>query len=590
MDKRSHSDELIRLLTRGLDGKLQPADQDRLSELLETSDELQEEAVAFLLNDSLLKYTLAEEQTPNPRSFVAQLHESEEAHPVAMIIATPRDVERQDVSPQTRGDYHLQWNFGLLWPAATMAALVALVLSNSILLGRLREAHKEPVAATSKARLHESTLCLWDGDIPAQPGSSQQLKLNRSLRLLEGIAEVELDYAQAGEAHVQVEGPAGWLITDSGHPSLNYGKMTVNSSSGSQMRSIDTPMGRVSFEGYTSLGVLCFGSELEIHTFGGTAILNSLWFEDDPNPDCSYEDGPTQVIYAGQMLRMSIKDNAPARVSYGDANPSRFASMLSMAADSIYFDEKYEQAVRKDGPLAYWRFDRIEDKTIRNEMGDEYFARIVGDVETQGDSQNRYLVFGDSLEPESIDATIVTDTSFGKKLANNCSVEIWMKPSHYQQASIVGFVKGPCDDILRARHGLLLELTGPRAVAVTAAYPGRVRFLNRYPADQSPRSVVESSFSSRAYALRKWHHVVAVKDDTERRLYVNGRLESREDDPQPIDDDLSLILGRLHRDRPERAFAGQLDELAVYDYSLSEQQIRRHHELVRSVPSVQKGI
>lgn len=592
MARPSKTDELQRLLALGVEGDLQPAERDRLAAMLATDDEAQEAAIAYLLNDSLLSSSLSHVDALDRQSILAQFSQSvpEPAVSPSADAAAPHDQHRSATSSQSILERSLVWRPRMLWPIATLAAVIALVVSNVFLLRELHKGEEESLPVTSIARLSESTQCLWDGDIPAVPGNRQELKLNRSLRLLEGIAEVELSYVQAGDASVHVEGPAGWLITDTGQPCLSYGKMTVNSSSGSHIRSIDTPMGRVSFEGYTSLGVMYFGSELEIHAFSGAATLDSLWFEKNPfGPNC-YIESPTQTIDSGQMMRISIRDNAPAKVTRGLADPSRFASMLSMAADSIHFDAKYERAVRRDDPLAYWRFDHIDDKTIPNEMGDEFDARIVGEVETQGDRHNRYLVFGESLDPAHVDAAIVTDTSFGQRLSRNCTVEVWVKPSHYQQASIIGLVKGPNDDDMRARHGLLLELTGPRAVAVTAAYPGRVRFLNRFPADLSPKSLDESSFSSEVYMLRRWQHLVAVKDEDERRLYINGQLESREHDTRPIDDDLTLILGRLHRDRPERSFVGQLDELAVYDYPLSEQQIRRHHELVRSVPSVQKGI
>ncbi|WP_425396208.1 LamG domain-containing protein [Aeoliella sp.] len=593
MSKPVKNEELQRLLALGIEGELQPAQRARLADILGAEEDAQDAAIAYLMNDSLLRSTLADVDETDPQSLLACLRDPGVADSSRVAVGAPKEQEQSSSRVQALREKASDWNFRRLWPAATLATMVALVVSNVILLGKLRESHA-PIAeaqyAKSVARLSESTHCLWDGDIPAIAGDRQQLKLNRSLRLLEGIAEVELNYLSAGDASVHVEGPAGWMITDAGHPSLSYGKMTVNSSSGRHVRSIDTPMGRVSFEGYTSLGVLCFGSELEIHTFSGVATLDSLWFENNPYAFGCYGEDATQRIETGRMLRISIKDNAPAKVTCGAADSSRFASMLSMAADSIHFDEKYERAIRLDKPLAYWRFDHINDKAIPNEMGSEFGASIVGEIETQGDRYNRYLVFGDSLDPEHVNAAIVTDTSFGDILTRNCSLEVWVKPSHFQHTSIVGLVKGPYDDDQRARHGLLVELTGPRAVAVTAAYPGRVRFLNRFPADYSANRVGESSFSSHAYSLRRWQHVVAVKDENERRLYVNGQLESRQLDPNPIDDDLTLIIGRLHRDRPERTFAGQLDELAVYDYPLSESQIRRHHELVRSVPSMQKGI
>src|SRR5690606_8118954 len=129
------------------------------------------------------------------------------------------------------------------------------------------------------------------------------------------------------------------------------------------------------------------------------------------------------------------------------------------------------------------------------------------------------------------------------------SIEVWVKPSHYQQASIVGLVAGPLDENLQSRHGMLLELAGPHPPATNTQHPGRVRYLNRFPAARYPQRN-ESVFSQDAYELRRWQHVVVVKDAEQKRLYINGLLQAEHKDTNPLSGGLTLLVGRLHQQRP----------------------------------------
>src|SRR5690606_13588824 len=105
-----------------------------------------------------------------------------------------------------------------------------------------------PIAAYPKqsvATLVDSTLCLWDSGSFPGGNSERRLDPNTGLRLLEGIAEIELQGPQVGDASLQIEGPASWLFTDDGQLRLSYGKLTLDASTGEETLSIDTPLGRV---------------------------------------------------------------------------------------------------------------------------------------------------------------------------------------------------------------------------------------------------------------------------------------------------------------------------------------------------------
>jgi hypothetical protein len=558
-------------------GALDETGCERLETLLRSSEEARRLASRYLMTDVMLRHELRVAE-------VSRLFTEEEGAnwwadmEVAPDCATLETAPRV-ASPRERGatgwaGSYTRWAIPVL-----TALLLSMVATNVVLQSRLhdqsqrqgvidREAQRR---AESVATLVDSTLCLWDVSTLAAGESSPQLSPNTGLRLLEGIAAIELEGPHVGDASLQIEGPASWLFTDDGQLRLSYGKLTVDASTGDQILSIDTPMGRVHMAGHGSLGVSCFGNDLEIHAFSGRARIDSLWV-DETTP------GGMVEVSAGEMVRLSIHQDSPYLIMRDVADASRFASRLSMATDDLKVNGRYVDAVKSDRPLGYWRFESIRDSLVANEIAGGQPLRVSGAVELRGNDQNQYAEFVDSLADEHIEAKLITDEPISNEELPEYSVEIWVKPSHYQQASIVGLVAGPLDDYNQSRHGMLLELAGPHPPVTSMQHPGRVRYLNRFPAARHPAKR-ESVFSQNAYELRRWQHVVVVKDREHKRLYINGELQAEALDSNPLSGGLSVLVGRLHELRSERRFIGQFDELAIYDHALPAEAVARHYRV-----------
>src|SRR5690606_35904006 len=133
---------------------------------------------------------------------------------------------------------HRRWSWGTL--VTSMLAIVVAVLgvNNFTLHWKLR--HQENAAPLdslprqSVVTLVDSTLCLWDsGSIPGGH-TERRLDPNTGMRLPEGIAEIELQNPDVGDASLQIEGAASWLFTDDGQLRLSYGKVTVDASTGEE--------------------------------------------------------------------------------------------------------------------------------------------------------------------------------------------------------------------------------------------------------------------------------------------------------------------------------------------------------------------
>ena len=88
---------------------------------------------------------------------------------------------------------------------------------------------------------------------------------------------------------------------------------------------------------------------------------------------------------------------------------------------------------------------------------------------------------------------------------------------------------------------------------------------------------------SPALPTGEYRHIVGVFDGSQLRLYVDGMLQRTNASTFPITSAAAWTIGKQNCNFPCTAngFAGSLDELAVYDYELSDARIDAHHRVGR---------
>jgi hypothetical protein len=286
-------------------------------------------------------------------------------------------------------------------------------------------------------------------------------------------------------------------------------------------------------------------------------------------------------IESGRAIRVQEGKGGELSITQHSADPGYFVAQQSMSSDALMVPPTYVEAVMKAGPIGYWRFERSAWPNLPNEMGPKYECRVNGSMGTTAHQNNQAVEFGVTDE----DGEIVCRDLFGEALRDSYSVECWIKPSHYHVGAVISLISDPETPTSVISHGMLLEFGGTGLIpnALTLHHPGLVRFLHRSPASNEVE-VGTSCYSASAYTLRKWQHIVAVKDPTHLRLYVNGRLAGEVEDASQLPSDLRLLVGKLYPSRRVRPFIGQLDELAVYDRALEGDEIARHYRLIRPEP------
>jgi len=86
-----------------------------------------------------------------------------------------------------------------------------------------------------------------------------------------------------------------------------------------------------------------------------------------------------------------------------------------------------------------------------------------------------------------------------------------------------------------------------------------------------------------AIGFNEWEHIVVVYNGTKTYIYVNGDLKKEQEDTGTISfsDTESLYIGssKYASSYPDRTWNGSIDEVRIYDYALTEEQISAHYNL-----------
>lgn len=428
------------------------------------------------------------------------------------------------------------------------------------------------------ARFVQGTACLWSSESEQLFVTDHALRRGEALNLLEGLAELQIDWA-LGQAVLKIEGPAGLVLTADRGASLSHGKLVADVESSGSGFQLTTPNGEIQVADHAKVGLAVAGGEVQLHVFAGQATASVPWSPNQPEPK-------RVVVSAGRSLKIAAATDGRVRLTEGISSEDEFASQRSMGADNLHISQAYVDEVMRAKPLIYWRFEADSPNQVKNVAGDRYHGRISGTVEYVRSGHNRVLDLGSAPTEDAYKTFLITDEPIAETLAGGYAVEFWVKPSHYHWASLAGLLGPRSESDGRSPHGLLLELGGPRAGDSVIEHPGRFRFLHRSPPSTEPLTGT-SIFSDEPYELRTWQHVAAVKDGDRTSLYVNGQLVAQGEDPSELPTGLRLIVGQLDEVQDYRRFIGQLDELAFYPRPLTEAEILRHFERARH--SLTKG-
>ncbi len=285
----------------------------------------------------------------------------------------------------------------------------------------------------------------------------------------------------------------------------------------------------------------------------------------------------TQLVVRSEAYEL---DPRAGRIAEAVARPEGFVPAPDLGAPSLVPDPSYAVAVMQSRPRGYWRFEAAADGAVPNEVPGGPPLRISGPVEIAAGPPGGGCAVFKAGAPEQF---LTTDGLWELARDPGHAVELWFQSEGIRYASLVGLFP-PKDYLPLGKHGrhvhtFLVELTARDRRSLFK--PASVRFLHRWPLDTR---VGNNIFSEDIYIPRRWHHLVAQKDDGRMELFLDGEP----DHAMPLEPDhptlsCRLVVGRRTPDPSEahdsRTFVGRLDELAIYDHPLTAEEVRSHFRL-----------
>lgn len=212
--------------------------------------------------------------------------------------------------------------------------------------------------------------------------------------------------------------------------------------------------------------------------------------------------------------------------------------------------------------VAYWKFDEGYG-TVAN---DQTPKRNNGALNCQGGGCTlpawtnngkfgKALTFGGSVDANNNTVTITPTDANGLRNLGDVTISAWIKPSssylHTSQA------------VLRNGQGGDLE------------YSMYYNPVNQYPYfhwyDGAFKQVNGTSNSA---PLNQWSHIVIVRQGTTVYFYVNGRFTNSAAVTAPTVNAGQLAIGRTNNAAVPQDYSGVIDELKVYNYALSADEVK----------------
>ncbi|WP_428305689.1 LamG domain-containing protein [Lacipirellula sp.] len=361
-------------------------------------------------------------------------------------------------------------------------------------------------------------------------------------------------------------------------PNLFYGKIIGVFQGDHDQFALDTPLGRIIVSGNTSIGVMAAANEVELHVFSGSATLKLWTMGLDQVAD-------ELTVVSGSSLRVNAKSGGAVDINRDQAHESWFVTPKAIAESQLTIPQAYVDAVIEADPIAYWRFERNAGGVMHNEVSERLHLRMVGDaVRWRAGSEGGSVEFGVAGGP----GYLISDDSLKDDLQEAYSLELWAKPTYYHHGTLFGLIDWIPSQSPLGTHRMALELCGP-VTGFTSPYrstdstPGRIRFIH-----EVRKNFDAECFSPAPYAVRRWQHIVAVKDAATMTLYVDGELVQTEAAAGGLASGLRVLMGQLFPESPQlrdevtsRLFGGELDEVALYGRALDGAEIESHVRLSR---------
>ncbi len=370
--------------------------------------------------------------------------------------------------------------------------------------------------------------------------------------------EVQLDFVNG--AQILIQGPASLKIHSALAATLLEGKAATRVPDSARGFVLNAP----------GAAVVDLGTEFVVNV------------DKEGRSDILVTDGEVEVSLLGQdgntVKSERLRDQQAVRVMQENAS---LESTSMSSADELFIPQRatpelvvnrdYVEAVKADKPLAYWRFEQIQNSVVPNEMGENHPAFLRSQEPTPSiQIANGIATFQSSKQPRHLSV----EAGLPGWNRDSFSIELWACPQRLHHGAMIDILNedwtGDLNTIEIAMQTQLIHR------------PGALRFFHRHPPGQNAKSGI-NLFDHDTCTPGQWSHVVASKTPDSLTMYVNGKKVSSIEGKTGSDNDLYQIsIGQMDKDSLHRQYEGALDEIALYNYALTPEQVQKHYQLIKS--------
>jgi len=209
--------------------------------------------------------------------------------------------------------------------------------------------------------------------------------------------------------------------------------------------------------------------------------------------------------------------------------------------------------VAEDGLIAYWPFDEGNGKEAIDVTGNGHDGKFAGSPKWVAGK------FGTALEFNGEDDHVVVADDAALAIEKNITFMAWFSPN----------------EVLTSRR--LMVKNDSIFVIFDFGNPNSIDFLVK------PNNTFAESTTT-DWKVGEWYHFAGTFDGKTMKVYVNGNLEGDATNDVPIaPSDLELWIGGDDFGRPTDHFPGKIDEVRLYDKTLSEADIQKVMETPQDV-------
>jgi hypothetical protein len=271
------------------------------------------------------------------------------------------------------------------------------------------------------------------------------------------------------------------------------------------------------------------------------------------------------LVWSGAGAGDFPLEAAPGSYALAGLSAGALADRLLAAIPGVYpiaaGGMDYRELILLDGPVAYWRLGELTGTAIADELG-VYPGTLTGaPLPTLGAAgllvgdSNKAIQFADANNgggAMNVAVGVVGDLAF-VGVAPFC-VELWLKITAYRGLNVAY---------------LLWNAWGSTGWNIYSANGnGAITFCRIVGG-------VSVTTTSGALALNTLYHVIATYDGATQRLYVNAALVDSDANSGSIASG-STVQPKIGGTGPQ-VVTGVMDEVAIYDYALSPEQVAAHH-------------